>query len=247
MDKTSLLQRMVHQLGKGEMLSSLRRRLAWRLRSRHVRFLDGARGVIHVGANVGQERHAYALCGLPVVWVEPAPATFARLSENLAAFPAQRALQALVTDADGAWYDFHIANNGGGSSSIHHLNMHREVWPNVAFTGSLRLQGTTLPSLLEREGIDPARYDVLVMDTQGSELLVLRGAEPMLGGFRYIRTEASDFDAYSGGCQLQDLRDFLVQRGYVEVHRQAFASHPGGGHYYDVLFHRAGESRPRSR
>ena len=44
--------------------------------------------------------------------------------------------------------------------------------------------------LLEREGIDPQRYDALVMDTQGSELLVLRGAEPL--GFGHAVTRAAE-------------------------------------------------------
>ena len=236
---TTSFRRFVGKLREGALLAAVRRRLQWRLRPRHERFLDGARGVIHVGANVGQERHTYALCHLPVIWVEPAPETFAILRGNIGSFPAQRAFQCLVTDCDGESYDFHIANNGGGSSSIMDLNMHREIWPNVEFSSSIRLQGSTLPSLLRRESIDPSDFDVLVMDTQGSELMVLRGAESILDNFRYIRTEAADFDAYSGGCRLSELTEFLSARGFSEVHRKEFASHPAGGRYYDVLFHRA--------
>jgi FkbM family methyltransferase len=178
--------------------------------------------------------------------VEPAPETFSILRGNITMYPAQRAFQCLVTDCDGESYDFHIANNGGGSSSIMDLNMHRDIWPKVEFNRSIRLQGSTLPSLLRRESVDPSDFDVLVMDTQGSELLVLRGAESILENFRYIRTEAADFDAYSGGCRLAELTDFLMARGFTEVNRKEFASHPDGGRYYDVLFHRtAASGQPR--
>jgi FkbM family methyltransferase len=200
------------------------------------RFLRSARGVIHVGANVGQERELYRRHGLEVLWIEPIPDVFARLSANIAAFPQQRALQRLVTDRDEAAYEFNVANNDGESSSILALKEHRDVWPKVQFTRTITLSSTTLATLLARERIDLARYDALVMDTQGSELLVLRGAEPVLAHFKFIKTEVPDFEAYEGCAQLADIDRFLRDRGYEELARNRFASRPGGGHYYDVVY-----------
>jgi FkbM family methyltransferase len=145
--------------------------------ARPDRFLRSVRGVVHVGANVGQERELYRRHDLDVLWIEPIPDVFATLSNNIAGMPRQRALRALVTDRDDAEYEFHIANNAGESSSILDLKEHRDVWPTVDFTQTIKLKSITLTTLLERERVDLARYDALVMDTQGSELLVLRGAE----------------------------------------------------------------------
>jgi FkbM family methyltransferase len=211
------------------------------------RFLRSARGVIHVGANVGQERELYRRYDLEVLWIEPIPDVFARLRANIAAFPRQRALQRLVTDRDDASYEFNVANNDGESSSILALKEHRDVWPKVQFTRTITLNSTTLATLLARERIDAARYDALVMDTQGSELLVLHGAEPVLGHFKFIKTEVPDFEAYAGCAQLADIERFLRDRGYEELARNRFASRPGGGHYYDVVYGRRasrGEQRP---
>ena len=205
------------------------------------RFLRSAHGVIHVGANVGQERALYARRGLDVLWIEPIPEVFSTLRANIAAFPRQRALQALVTDRDDHEYEFHVANNAGESSSILGLKEHRDVWPKVAFTASLKLHSVTLPKLLARERVDITRYDTLVMDTQGSELLVLKGAESLLLGFAYIKTEVPDFEAYEGCAQLADLAPFLAARGFAELSRSRFASRAAGGHYYDVVYRR----RPR--
>ena len=202
------------------------------------RFLRSARGVVHVGANVGQERGLYDGYGLDVLWIEPIPDVFAALSANIAGFPRQRALERLVTDRDDASYEFHVANNDGQSSSILELKEHRDVWPKVAFTRTITLQSSTLATLFAREKIDASRYDALVMDTQGSELLVLRGAEPLLGGFNFIKTEAPDFEAYAGCAMLEDIERYLGARGYAEVARHRFASRPSGGHYYDVLYAR---------
>ena len=50
-------------------------------------FLADARGVIHVGANVGQERDLYAAYRLPVVWIEPTPRSSSGCAGTSAATP----------------------------------------------------------------------------------------------------------------------------------------------------------------
>ena len=202
------------------------------------RFLRSVHGVVHVGANVGQERELYRRHGLDVLWIEPIPQVFATLSANLADYPRQRAVEALVTDRDDEPYQFNVANNGGESSSILALKEHRDVWPKVGFTSSINLRSSTLATVLAREGIGGARYDALVMDTQGSELLVLKGAEPILPQFRFIKTEVPDFEAYEGCARLEDIEQYLVGRGYRELYRHRFASRTAGGSYFDVVYGR---------
>ena len=171
-----------------------------------------------------------------MLWIEPIPDVFARLAANIKDLPRQRALERLVTDRDDETYEFHISNNDGESSSILDLKEHRDIYPTVDFTRTISLKSSTLATLLARENVEVARYDALVMDTQGSELLVLRGADPVLGHFRYIKTEVPDFEAYAGCAKLEDIERFLGERGYVEVSRNRFASRSGGGHYYDVVY-----------
>ena len=200
------------------------------------RFLRKVSGVIHVGANTGQERKLYAEYGLRVIWIEPIPEVFEKLKENVADFSQQRALKCLVTDQDNMTYPFHIANNEGHSSSILDLNLHKDIWPQVAYEKTITLRSKTLPSLLEEEHIDYSEYDSLVMDTQGSELLVLKGAVSILENFTYIKTEVPDFESYTGCCQLADIASFLAQHGYREFSRQKNAERPNVGSYYDIVY-----------
>jgi FkbM family methyltransferase len=90
-------------------------------------YLRKVRGVIHVGANEGQERDLHAAFGLNVIWIEPIREVFQVLRDNISELQAQRALNYLVTDEDGKEYEFHIANNGGSSSSILDLSRHKEM------------------------------------------------------------------------------------------------------------------------
>jgi len=199
-------------------------------------FLADVRGVIHVGANAGQERDLYARHGLDVIWIEPIPDVFAELERNIAGYPRQRAFRGLFSDRDGDEIELKIANNNGASSSILDFGEHKEIWPEVKYTDTLSLKSQTLAGFLQHHKIDAAAYDALVIDTQGSELLILQGAGEALRNFRYIKTEAADFEAYRGGCTLDDLTAFLGERGFIEVRRDAFAQSRTGGTYFDVLY-----------
>jgi FkbM family methyltransferase len=203
-------------------------------------FLSDVSGVIHVGANVGQERRLYDRLGLQVIWVEPIPAVFKKLQDNIRRFPRQRAFQTLLTDTDGKVFQLKITNNGGASSSILDLAEHRSLWPFVRQVDKLQLEGVTLSTLIQREHIELGQYQALVLDTQGSELLVLRGAQDLLKHFRYIKTEAPNFEAYRGCCKVDDLTSYLGAYGFREIRRARFAGRAGVGDYFDIVFKRDG-------
>jgi FkbM family methyltransferase len=193
-------------------------------------------GVIHVGGNTGQEIELYDKHGLSVVWIEPIPEIFEILKSNLAGFPRQIAIKNLVTDVDNVEYQFHLANNNGASSSIFDLELHQDIWPEIAYEKTIAIRSKSLPAVLKENNIYKEQYDMLVMDTQGSELLVLKGAIPILQGFTYIKTEVPDFESYKDCCQLKDLESFMHQNGFREYSRHQFAKHPGGGSYYDITY-----------
>ena len=196
------------------------------------------RGVVHVGANTGQERHLYDSYGIRVLWIEPIPEVFARLQSNIAGFEGQKAVQALVADRSGVEVDFHVANNDGASSSMLELGEHRELWPEVHFNRSIRMRTISLPDLLRDSGADLTRYNALVMDTQGSELLVLQGAIPLLAHFDYVKTEAADFEAYKNCCTVKDLGAFMAAHGFDEIDRRLFRRRMRPGQAYYTLVYR---------
>jgi FkbM family methyltransferase len=219
-------------------LEKLLRRIVRRFMHPEDSFLRHITGLIHVGAHVGQECDRYADNGLEVIWIEPNPKIFQTLSKALKMYPRQRALSYLVAEADNKSYSLHISNNNAASSSIFELGAHKELWPEVNFTETIQLQSITLSSLVKREQVDLNRYDALVMDTQGSELLVLKGATDILSHFRFIKTEAADFEVYKGCCTLKDLDKFLIGNGFKRTHKKPFAHKTGIGSCYDVLYAR---------
>jgi FkbM family methyltransferase len=202
------------------------------------KFLKEVSGVVHVGANSGQEREIYNQFGLNVIWIEPIPQVFEQLKNNLKGYQNQQAIEALITDIEDKTYEFHIANNNGASSSIYELNEHKDIWPDINYKESISLNSITLTSLFIRESIDVSKYQALIMDTQGSELLVLKGSLPILKHFKYVKTEVADFESYKGCCTLSQMRDFMFENGYKEYGRKIFALSTKGGKYYDIIFKR---------
>ena len=206
-------------------------------------FLKESKGVIHVGANLGQERELYAAYGLNVIWIEPIPEVYNELNTLISSYPNQKAFRYLVTDVNGREYLFHVSNKGGGASSIYDLAGHKELWPDVSYTETIALKSTTLSSLMRKEQLDVSGYDVLVLDTQGAELLVLKGATSLLPHMRYVRAEAANFEAYEGCCKLDDLDDFLGGYGFRRIAKGRFAQKKDVGSYYEVLYGRESEIR----
>ena len=220
-------------LDKKDRVRHLRNSLAenWR-----ERWLYGVKNLVHVGANMGQERELYARRGLGVLWIEPIKSVFDVLLENIRPYPRQRAVNALLSDAPGKEYRLHLAANGGASSSIlEPAEGHLITFPDIKFQGSITMLSETLDNLLDS---DVRQYDALVLDTQGAELLILRGSTRHLKGFRYIQAEAADFELYSGYPMASEIIAYSAEYGFSMIRKTVFARHPKGGEVFDLLFRR---------
>ena len=163
------------------------------------------------------------------------------MRSNLAVFPKQRAYRYLLTDQDEREYLFHVASNEGASSSILPLAKHREMWPEISYSNDITLKSTTLGSFVTKEGLDLAGFQALVLDTQGSELMILKGATTVLPQFRFVKVEVPDLESYAGCCLSSELGEFMSAHGFRERRRDGFNSIPGLGTYFDVLYQRVGQ------
>ena len=199
-------------------------------------FLKKISGIIHVGANEGQEREKYKNNSLEVLWIEPIPEVFDQLKINIKNYKKQKALRYLLLDKDDKKILFKIANNRGASSSIFDFGLHTKIWPGVNYTKTIKLKSSRLTTMINNEKIDLKKFQALLLDTQGSELLVLKGATEILKNFNFIITEAADFDSYIGGCKIEELSKFLKTYGFKQVLKTKFAHHPKAGNYYDVIY-----------
>lgn len=227
-------------------VSDLTRAIVYKVKNQIPRYnphhyLKSIRGVIHVGAHSGQERYLYAKHKLTVFWVEAQTEVFNELCSNIKSYPLQTAANYLITDRDGGEYVFHIANNWGQSSSILEMHDHKNIWPEVWSERHVTLKSITLDSLLKKLGMRIADYQALVIDTQGSELLVLKGAAELLCHLKFVKAEAADFESYLGCAKVDDLVNYLTGFGFRLIRQDKFSQAVDGrGQYYDLLFSKKG-------
>lgn len=190
-------------------------------------------GVLHLGANTGQEAEIYCQLGIPnVIWVEADPNLFRKLQDHVKAFPGQRALRACVGEEDGKEVEFNIANNGGQSSSILPLGTHAQEHPEVRYVGKLKMQTIRVDTLLTRMDIHLSRNWLLNLDLQGAELLALKGMGTLLhSNFRYVYSEVNDQELYKGCALVEEVDAYLWQYGFVAKETKMTGNHWGDKFY----------------
>lgn len=199
-------------------------------------YLRHVTGVIHIGANSGQERHLYG--SREVIWVEAIPALAEELRRNIADFPTHRAINTVLSERDGDVVEFHVASNDGLSSSMLDFKVHADDRPDIKYVDTLKLTTMTFRSMVGQHGIDLDRFGGLVIDVQGAEMLVLKGAGDLVRQFKFIKAEASDAELYAGACLADELIAYLAAYGFRVQRKIVIAVSGNGKRTYDIIFRR---------
>jgi FkbM family methyltransferase len=199
--------------------------------------LPAPRGVLQVGASYGQEMREFLENGIQAgVFIEPLPEPYAHLSGICKQIPNYVAVNTLCTDEGGKEYTFHVASNGGQSSSILKPARHLEEFDYVSFEQTTQLVSSTVDQVsgfLRSNGHAPVvdAIDLLYMDTQGAELKILMGSNATLKNIKYIFTEVMRAELYEGQHSFMQLCAYLDAVGFTLNNMYFNQNHAG-----DALF-----------
>lgn len=169
------------------------------------------RGVVQVGAHIGQEIESLKLMdkNLHFLVFEP--------YENCLNFLKDRYLDdptvQIVGKALGSKKAFgilNLASNEGQSSSLLKPKEHLVKAPHVTFSGSAKVEIDTLDSY--KSVVNKCNF--LIIDTQGYELEVLKGGEVVIQSIDYIYIEVNRGEVYINCSQFKEVNQFLVERGF---------------------------------
>jgi FkbM family methyltransferase len=167
------------------------------------------RGVIHVGANTGQEFEAYAATNAEtVVYIEPIQAVYAALKNKVEGTKGHFTVKALCSAVAGERLNFNVASNQGESSSILELSDHAKLFPDITYVEREEMITTTVDNIVSSRFAE-RRFDLMVIDVQGAELLVLKGAAETLKKIDAVFTEVSERPLYTGSCVWPEVDNFL--------------------------------------
>ena len=184
------------------------------------------RTLLHIGAHTGQEAGYYKALGVQrVIFVEAIPAIFEKLQENLQKYPNYIGLCALCSSESGAEVQFNVSSNDGGSSSMLGLGNHAELYPDITYVETLTLKTVTADELIATHA-PGLQFDLVVLDTQGAEMQVLRGATQILNSAKALWIEVSEEPLYENGCTFEDVSAYVRQYDFrlrhVQINRQGW-------------------------
>lgn len=186
----------------------------FKLRKRiQTKLISRSRGVLHIGAHAGQEATYYWDQKKPVIWIEALPAIFEELRANIANYPNQQAICALLGETTLDSVEFHIATNQGASSSIYRPN--ERLNPPFKMQSTVSLPMVRLDSLISKSLI--GEFDHWVVDVQGAELSVLSGAGELINSCNSIVIEGKEESYYLGGTSYSDLQAHLESLGFMPL------------------------------
>lgn len=154
------------------------------------------RGVIHLGAHVGQEIPVYSKWGVPVAWVEANADLIPELEKNVKGLPGHMVYHAAIWSKDDEQLPFFVANNGG-SSSLLPMKLHLKRYPEVLVEKAVQVKTLSIDGLVKRAALDPDEFDFLNMDLQGAEGHAISGMVEQAKHLRWIYTEVSFEELYA--------------------------------------------------
>ena len=170
--------------------------------------------ILHIGANYGHEVGEYELLALLGFHIEAIPAVFAELNKKCLATVHQKAICACVSDEGGRKVEFNIATNNAESSSMLPLGRHQTAYPHIRYTKKIELETTTVDQLANSGLFPPPNH--IVIDVQGAEMLVLKGAKNVLAGnsLQSLKIEVSAEPLYQGGASFREVFEYLDTLGF---------------------------------
>ena len=185
----------------------------------YVKSILDSNGILHVGGHRGSEAPIYYWLGKDVIWIEANPTIYEDLKVNIYNFPNQKAYNYLLSDKDNQKLKFNISSNDGASSSIFDFGHHHLKYGNREFkmVDEIILNSRTLKSTIDDEKIKIENFNFWVLDVQGAELLVLKGAAEQLKKCRYLYIEVSKKEFYKNGFLFEELNQWLEKNNFQIV------------------------------
>lgn len=169
-------------------------------------------GIIHVGAHWAQEHPIYKQMGVKrVVYIEPCSDAFAVLEKRFSDDENVRLLN-VACGRSICEMEINIERaNQGQSNSFFPLGTHAKHYPEIKFVDK------EVVSVIPLDYVETSDCDFLMIDTQGSELDVLRGAEDTLKRMQWVYAEVNKESLYEGCPMVTDIDSFLNERGFTPI------------------------------
>lgn len=222
-----LLDAARRQVRKRQVAAICHERLSGNVLWHYPQLLADVRGVLQVGAHTGEEVEAFQLLGIEhQAYLEPQPQAFAALQARCRELGVRSPV--LLPFAAGSTCgerDLRCAFRSERASFLATHELARLPADERQLT-THRVPVRTLDSLVDDGTIDPQRCDLLLVDTEGSELEVLQGARQLLAHVDLVCVAVCLEPIYAGAPLPQEIQGFLRELGDDAFALRAFEPGP---------------------
>jgi FkbM family methyltransferase len=177
------------------------------------------RGVVHVGANSGQEIGWYLEQGCrPVLCFEPHPDAVERARQQWSGSSDISYVQCAL-GAESATLTFYVPADGDDQKTSRYLAIPTEDhdWTEQSVGGAMEIPVVRFDDWVNQNRVSLAPYNALVVDVQGMEMEVLEGCGAYLEYFDFLCVELSAAPLYVGELPAEEVVRFLDRRGFRQV------------------------------
>ena len=191
-------------------------------------------GIIHVGANDAEEFNFYDTLPGPKLYFEPIPHVAEKIKNKIGDKVRRWCPVTVEVLACGSQnldeVTLHVSANDGNSSSIldgrnsGHFARYEIPTESDILVKMIRLDTymeTHLP-YLERHGVSSPQYNTLVIDTEGYDLEVLKGAEITLKSINYLMVESWADNFFIGAPTFNEQNSWILAHGFKLVNSDWF-------------------------
>jgi len=174
------------------------------------------KGIIHLGAHLGEEAKDYHESGVErVIWVEGNPSLIDSLKKNVSAYALNEVVNLLISDKDNSPVTFNVTEFSQ-SSSILELGITKEIH-NTNIIERVPLTAYRLDSFIAKNEINIGNYNFLNIDLQGYELVAMKSMGKYLDYMDWVYTEVNVKPLYKNCALLYEIDLFLLHKGFERV------------------------------
>jgi FkbM family methyltransferase len=175
--------------------------------------LKTVKGIIQIGANLGQEISVFSNFTNNIILIEPIP----NLATNLKnSFPHYMVLPYALGSTNSEM-DFYIASNNGASSSLLKPLNHPIFYPDIQFSSPIKISVRTFESLIDELKIDMSLFNIIISDVQGYDLEAIKGFGNYICNFDLIIAEYINSSLYENDGNLHNINVYLSSFGFELV------------------------------
>jgi FkbM family methyltransferase len=178
------------------------------------------KGIIQAGANIGQECEIFKRYTKNIVCFEPLPSIYNTLKMNHSDIESYNLA---LGDKKEKVKMFVASNNGESSSILKPLN-HLKFY-DITFNQEVDVEVVRFDEFMSNIKIKD--FNILVSDTQGYELKVLKGFGDTLNNIDSIVIEYINSNLYENDSNLTDITDYVKKYNFNLI--QTFDEYQGAG------------------